>query len=264
MTDESPDVLNLQYRYSIAQEWALAARDIAQETKLPQALKVWDFLNDSTTIGVPIRGGSIRYFFHEKPERSIEQYAFLTPILKQDAERLDKDDFRYPYTQGQDAPFVAQFREGSQAIYFPEGALTARGKGVIMLHEATHAINEISKRYDRADPATHWLEEADVYTFEFDLLSALGKEPYEQLVNEVVNQFSTELNGRRITPGPISDYVANNLWRQIFGGDITDKECGIWTMVCRLDSFWRYFQANIDNPRQELADYIQKTVGRPQ
>lgn len=254
--------LDLQLRFDVARQWALAARDVAQRSDVDLANEVWDFIENRTALGVPDVNGSIRYFFTEKPERQIEEFAFLAPVISKDSERLQTEDFRQAYAKG-NAPFVAQYREGSRAIYFPEGVLTNTGKGIILLHEATHAKNDIEAKYNKEDPDSHWLEEADVYALEFDLLSGIGGAAYKELVEQAVEQVANNRHGKRVYMPKINETAAFYVWSKIFGTELTSKEASLWSGVAGMDAFWRYLKANVDNYREEFADYLRKVQPKP-
>ncbi|HSH18281.1 MAG TPA: hypothetical protein VK978_02775 [Candidatus Saccharimonadales bacterium] len=249
--------LNVPYRYEIAREWALCARDVATATQLPRALEVWEFLDDRTTIGVPMPGGGIHYFFREKPERPIDEYAFLAPILPEDRNRMPSDDFRLGMIDGSYA-HAAEYREGSGAIYLPAVELGRKGKGVLLLHEGLHAMLDRNRLVDRSVEHAHWIEEAEVYKFEFALLGSLIGEGYDKLVRKVADSIGPEADNpnhimiRHTYTGKDRAMIARHM------ETANDKETGLWLSVMQINAFWEYFKKEQGpyDPDTELAKMI--------
>lgn len=242
-------------RIEAINQWFEPAIKIAQEIGIQQALKVADFLQSNTALGIVMPNEKTAYLFSGKPELPLDQYAYLTPVLEQDRSRLPDDDSRQPFATGK-ASVAARFNEGSNNIYLPMSTLSRQGKGVVLLHEAQHAINEIEKRYDRQDPDSHWIEEAEVYIFEFEVLRTLGGEAYSKLINdEMALEGSTDEAANKA-----QDEKAGLLWQLMFGEDITDKEKHIWNWISQLNARWQYLSANKPDAIKLLADYISKTT----
>ncbi len=263
MSDNKPDLdpitieeeIYEEARIEAVNQWFEPAIKIAQETGIPQVLKVADFLQSNTALGIVMPGEKTVYLFSGQPELPLDQYAYLTPVLEQDSDRLPDEDSRQPFTKGR-ASVAARFHEGSNNIYLPNSTLSRKGKGVILLHEAKHAVNEIEKLYNRQDPESHWIEEAEVYIFEFDILKALGGDAYSKLIDD---EMALEpLNDEEKYKA--QDVKAAELWKAMFGEDISDGEIHLWNWIAQLNARWQYLAANKPNPTELLADYINKTT----
>ena len=97
-------------------------------------------------------------------------------------------------------PFAAKFTENNRAIYFSAAAPFGRiGKGLIMLHEAFHAMTEINDLADRSAPNQTWIEEVGAYRLEYEVMLALGGEAYQNLVERIANIISGDRKRRRRT-----------------------------------------------------------------
>lgn len=240
-------------RIEAINQWFEPAIKIAQETGIPQALRISDFLQTNTALGIVMPDEKTVYLFSGQPEFSLDQYAYLTPVLEQDVDRLSDEDSRQPFAKGS-ASVAARFNEGSNNIYLPNSKLSRQGKGVILLHEAQHAINEIEKRYDRQDPNSHWIEEAEVYIFEFDVLKALGGDAYSKLIDDEMALEPMNDNEKYKT----QDEKAAELWKVMFGEDIDDSEISLWNWIAQLNARWQFLSANKPDAVKLLADYIAK------
>ncbi|HJQ08311.1 MAG TPA: hypothetical protein VJ836_02390 [Candidatus Saccharimonadales bacterium] len=254
-----PDIiqeLNVPARFEVAKDWALAAKQVAETTQDTEALKIWEFINSRTAIGVPMPEGGIHYFFTEKPERPVDEYAILTPIIEADIERLPEDDFRRQLAEGRHN-VAAQYREGSHAIYLPPQNFGKLGRGILLQHEAVHAWLDLEKQIDREAKDSHWFEEADVFKFEFRLLGKLIGDPYTDLVSRV----SETIAGSEDNPNALSaSYELTDEDRKMIAEGLetsNDQEIDFWlNAVVKFDAFWQYFQKQFDNPNAEFTQFL--------
>lgn len=255
------EALDVPHRFQLAYEWVKSARLLAETTQDPDALKAWKFINERTTIGVPMPGGSIHYFFTEKPDRPVEEYAFLAPLLKEDATRLPEDDFRHQMVSD-GYKHAAEYRENSRAIYLPPAPLGEKGRGVLLLHESLHAWLDIDKLVDRSAPNAHWFEEAQVYIFEFKLLSGLLGPKYDTLVEQIRNAITAHpddagsLKSTYVFTSQDKDFVASGM------RTVSDKETRLWLGVMQLQADWEYHKLHSKDPDVELAKYLKALQGR--
>ena len=255
---EPPDLikeLDVSARFEVAWDWALAAQQVAETTQDSDALKIWDFINNRTALGVAMPGGGTYYFFTEKPERPVDEYALLTPIVEADIERLSRDDFRRQMAEGKHN-VAAQYREGSHAIYLPPQSFGKLGKGILLQHEGMHAWLDLEKHVDRDAKDSHWFEEADVFKFEFGLLGKLIGDSYTDLVAKVSETIAgTEGNPHAL----LAAYELTDEDRKIIIEGLetsNDQEVGFWlNTVVKFDAFWQYFQ-KLDNPDAEFAQFL--------
>lgn len=262
---EPPDLikeLDVPARFEVAKDWAFGAKQVAETTQDPDALKIWDFINSRTALGVSMPEGGIHYFFTEKPERPTDEYALLTPIVEADIERLPDDDFRRQLAEGKHN-VAAQYREGSHAIYLPPQSFGKLGKGILLQHEGMHAWLDLEKQIDREVKDSHWCEEADVFKFEFGLLSKLIGDSYTDLVARV----SETIAGAEDNPNALSaSYKLSDEDRKIIAEGLetsNDQEIDFWlNAVVRFDAFWQYFQKQFDSPDIEFAQFLKAMYAR--
>jgi hypothetical protein len=249
--------LDVPRRFEIARNWALGARDVAEKTRHPLALRLWEFIDNRTTIGAPMPGGGIHYFFPEKPEHEYGYYAYLTPVLAEDADRLEPDDFRVGFATGNSSN-IAEYREKSQAIYLPNSNFGAYGKGVLLLHEALHAWLDIKQRINRTKKNSHWIEEVRVFKFEFELLENLIGSGYIKLCKRMA---------KSIAPLPEDPEALNLDYRPTEEdealirdkmGTANDSETKIWVGVCKIHAYWLYFADTDSSADAELASFLKE------
>lgn len=248
--------LDIPGRYEVVKDWAFATKQVAEVTQDTDALEVCSFINHRTALGVAMPEGGIHYFFTEKPERPVDEYAFLTPIVEADLERLPKDDFRRKLAEGKHN-VAAQYREGSHAIYLPSQNFGKLGRGILLQHEGMHALLDLEKRVDRKAKDSHWFEEADVFKFEFTLLIKLIGDRYADLVNRV----SETIAGTEENPNALSaSYQLTDVDRKTITEGLktsNEQEIDFWiNTVVRLNAFWEYFRKHFNNPDAELAQML--------
>lgn len=248
--------LALETRFKVALSWVESARQVAKQTQNNKAQEIVDFISTLGTLAVPMPDGNTHYIFKDKPKYPIDNYFFLVPLLPEDADRLPKNDGRQDLIKGA-AVNVAEYHEGSQVIYLPPHECSNITKGILLLHEGLHAKGDLVNKYDRTVPNAEWLEEADAFVFEFDLLQKLGGETYLQILDKLNKgiQPSGEDPSRVILPNEcFTDEDRDELASAL--QSTTDFERSLWEGVIVDNAFWNYFQAHTDNPRDELAQYL--------
>ncbi len=248
--------LDIPGRYEVVRDWAFATKQVAEVTQDTDALEVWSFINHRTALGVAMPEGGIHYFFTEKPERPVDEYAFLTPIVETDLERLPEDDFRRKLAEGKHN-VAAQYSEGSHAIYLPPHNFGKLGRGILLQHEGMHALLDLDKRVDRKAKDSYWFEEADVFKFEFTLLAKLIGDQYSNLVSRV----SETIDGTEENPNALSvSYQLTDEDRKIISEGLetsNEQEIDFWiNTVVGLNAFWEYFRKHFNNPDTELAQML--------
>lgn len=258
------EALQVERRFAIVDDWTGAASSVAERSGIPYAREVADFLLDRTGVGIAWPNGGIYMVHRQKPELDASQYAFLTPLIDIDRSRLtDEQDWRRAIVDGS-SPFIAQFREGSRAVYFSETAPVGNtGRGLVLLHETVHAINEINGLVDRSAPNQHWTEEADVYRFEYEIMAALGGEDYAKLVDRIADAIE---GAEKDEGSPRNTYEFNptdrDAVRAVFGPDTSDGEVNGWLNVVSDNAWLRYFERNFEQPMEQFADFLAHTQGQ--
>ena len=258
--------LEVEQRFAVANEWLAASSRVAQLSGLPAAEEVANFLATRTALGIAYPAGGVLRLHSQEPELDVSQYAFLTPLLDIDCERLtDRADWRRAMAEGQVSPFVAQFMETSRAIYFSATVTVSEiGKGLIMLHEAVHAMIEIDGSADRSVPNQYWAEEAKAYRLEYQIMVALGGKAYKELVERVADTISgaeEDDNGRIKVPYSFSE-TERGVIRQIFNSRATDDEISLWTKLAFDNAWLLYFERYYDQPMEEFANFLSLRHGQ--
>jgi hypothetical protein len=184
--------LQIDKRIDILYPWLEAAELIAKETKNKEATAALDFLKGRDAFGIVNRKpGYIDNFFSKPvPDEEVSNYIFLVPFLTEDAERMNDDDERLGFIFGGMSQ-VARYNEGSHTIYLSmEGNdATTFTKGLLLLHELMHAKCDFEgKHRDKNGEQTefgHWLEEAEIYIAELQMVEKLLGAKYKRLVNRL-------------------------------------------------------------------------------
>jgi hypothetical protein len=248
--------LDIPGRYEVVRDWAFATKQVAEATQDATALEVWNFINHRTALGIAMPEGGIHYFFTEKPERPVDKYVFLTPIVEADIERLPKDDFLRKLAEGKHN-VAAQYSEGSHAIYLPPQSFGKLGSGILLQHEGMHALLDLEKRVDRKAKDSHWFEEADVFKFEFTLLVKLIGDRYADLVSRVSETIAeTDENPNALSASyPLTDEDRKIITEGLKTSN--EQEIDFWiNTVVRLNAFWEYFRKHYNNSDAELAQML--------
>jgi hypothetical protein len=247
--------LEANKRYESAKVWALGARDVAELTQHPVALKLWEFIDNRTTIAAPMPEETIYPFFPKLPEQDFGFYAYLTPILDEDKDRLPNNDPRLQLAI-QFISHMPYFDPETKAIYLPYNEFSHFGKGILLLHEAMHAWLYAKKPKNSLIKNAKWAEEVKVFKFEFELLKALLGSGYTRLCNKMTK-----------TIKPVSDKSTNlgmsyqsqlqdeKLIQTVFRFS-NSSETAFWLSVCKAQAFWNYFHEHNVSPDVELAQFL--------
>jgi hypothetical protein len=234
-------------RLSLANEWLMAARNVAERANSEVALETLRFLEERAALGIPMpkeEGAVLRRLSSMQEEN--QDYIYLTPILKSDYYRLPEGDDRRDAAIG-NTKWVGMFNHIWRAVYFSEALdLSETGKGVVLLHEAVHARNEIEKRIDRRQPGSHWLDEADANAVEFDILKALGGDEYHKLAERI--EASADARNRYKWTDTDSAVLDN-----MFGADISMRERRRWGVIIGRAILYDWYRLHEPDPRQALA-----------
>ena len=80
------------------------------------------------------------------------------------------------FTNKAGAEVRASFHHSNRVLYFNDNLDASEvGKGLVLLHEAVHVITELEGLISRSFyPNQVWLEEAEAYQFEYQILAGLG------------------------------------------------------------------------------------------
>ncbi len=273
-TPEAPDFKNeqidieelqIERRTAIVNEWLEAASHVAQRSGIAAAEEAADFLAARSALGVAHPVSGILPFRPQGSEFDVSHHVFMTPLLDIDLERLtDAGDWRRAMIEGGKLPFSARFAENNQAIYFSAAEPSGQtGRGLIMLHEAVHAMTEINGLVDRSTPNQFWTEEVEAYRLEYEVMSALGGGPYKKLVEciaETIAETEADENGRIEVSYTFSatDFEAI---RQVLGPQTDDDEVGGWRPKV-FDNAWSlYFERHSERPVEEFADFLYQKYG---
>jgi hypothetical protein len=241
------DIL-LEKRLLLVNEWMSAARSVAERAGNEAAYETWHFLEERAALGVPIpqKEGAVMRILAPEQKGDQSYYVYLTPILESDESRLPDGDARRDAVIG-DVKWAGMFDHVVRAVYFTESiTLSETGKGLVLLHEAVHARNEIEKRIDRRQPEAYWLDEADANVVEFEILKALGGDGYRRLVERVETLADTRSQYKWTEEdGAVLD--------SMFGADISKRERRRWGIVIGRAILYDWYKLNKPDPRQALA-----------
>ena len=201
-------------------------------------------------------------FYCLKPGFEVSDYAFITPVLETDdnyvaANRTDSGQF----INDNGIEVTASFHEHTRTIIFNGDLEFSRvGKGLILLHEAVHAITEIDAAIDRsAYPNQHWLEEAEALQFEYQILAGLGGRAYTALVERIEDKITRDEEG--IDCGHQFDESDFEILKGIFGQQASKDELEGWANIVTINGWLEYFKRHHERPLVQFADYLALEVG---
>lgn len=251
--------LNMERRAQAAGEWVRAAYWVAKQTNDKEAQDLLGFFANRWALLVPLENGQNLVRYSGPPQGNYEDYVYMAPLLPGDARRLAPGDPRQHVISGEVA---GRYTENSQAIYVPTKRLARVTRGLVLLHELKHAELDIRSLIDRTQPNAHWKEEADVFLFEFRLLSKLGGVAYQQLLNDSVS---------RINKAPDKPNTIQWSWddlRDDFDSCLAQLRArgranrGVLAGVRMFHAYWQYATANYDDPHHELAMFLRDSYRR--
>ena len=240
-TEESEN-LRLAYRQSVAAEWLAAAGEVAEASGVELAREAAAYLYRRAGLGV-LEANRLRWFYRSGGELTADDHFFITPVLATDdnhiaRNRTDSGAFVNEY----DCLARASFNQSSRAMCFNDNLDASRvGKGLIFLHEAVHIITELEGLVNRSFyPDQLWLEEAEAYQFECQVLAGLAGWAYSALVERVRD--GIEDDGRSLTCAYELSTADFDIFRQIFGQQATEAELEVWADKAVLNGWLEYFK----------------------
>lgn len=243
--------LDVDDRYLVAVDLVNSAKYVASQTGDQEAAALIKMLDSRFGLGVPMPDGDIQAF-HMRPPTGDEEYAYLTPLLEQDIERLPEDDPRRRMAAGDRAQPPASYEVDTRAIYVSplHGKIL---KGVLLLHETKHAHNDL----DNIAVVGRWSEEVGTLEFEFRLLKLLGSPSYENLVRRLLHGIDPHLSPQEVFVSAEINHAELEPVKEDFGAWDTDRERDFWLTVAALDAMYRFFQKDSPVPQLAFADYLE-------
>ena len=132
----------------------------------------------------------------------------------------------------------------------------SRIKGIVFLHELEHAYVDVITQPDRQSDNQKWLEEADVFIFEFEMLGVIGGEAYDALIKAAVECFHPYGENEKGVEYDLdsTDEALDRLAAQL--GLSSDIDISILKTLREFDAFYRYAQEHYEDPREDLAHFL--------
>lgn len=248
--------VRLSDRLEIATRWASAASWVAKRTGDNEATGLLDFLDQKGALAVPFENGYRLYYPNNGSQRPHSEHVFLAPILRSDARFLPADDGRLDVINSTKGT-VARYNEGSQTVLIPPTRLPRTVRGLVFLHELKHAWLDINQLVDRNKPGSDWDEEAEVFIFEFRLLSLLGGAAYAGLLNDYVTAIHPRRGRNPKATRANFDHLRPAARKQFERLGVTgEASTRILSGVQGFYAFWEYAQRHFDDPKRHLAAFI--------
>ena len=154
------------------------------------------------------------------------------------------------------AEIIASFREQDRTIVFNGDLELSRvGKGLVLLHEAVHAITAIDIAINRSVyPNQYWLEEAEALQFEYQILAGLGGEAYTELVKRIEAEIVEDEDGTDCSyQFSEPDF---QILKAIFGQQASEDELENWANLITSNGWFEYFKRHHAQPIVKFADYL--------
>lgn len=192
--------------------WIKDADQVAQRTNNPHALEVMDFIHQNQIAGKVVPGG-VQFIESKKTD----DYVMIAPTNRSD---IQANEGLEKLSKG----MGALFNIGSRSIkVFDDVPMSPEFRGIIFLHEASHAFHYIFKRdpYD-INVEAKLREEVNAHIFHIELTRLLGGDAFNSLV----------ANTKETVVKPTYDSGASNLEEQtynpeletIFGPALSEQE----------------------------------------
>ena len=259
---EEYERLRVEYRQAIAIEWLEAASKVAEDSGLDLAREVADYLNSRAGLGIVEQAGLLKRFYFLKPGIEASDYFFITPVLESDNNYVSHHRTKSGgFTNEAGADARASFNHYSRILHFNDNLDASEvGKGLVLLHEAVHVITEIEGLVNRSFyPNQFWLEEAEAYQFEYQILGALGGQVYAALVERIKAEI--EADGDGIICNYQFTKADFEILKQIFGRQASESELEGWVSII-IDNAWlEYFKQHNEQPLVQFADFLAWRLG---
>ncbi|MCX6743877.1 MAG: hypothetical protein NT116_06650 [Candidatus Parcubacteria bacterium] len=187
-----------QSKEEVMQNWLKTAKKIAETTKNARALDRYQFLAENYMIGNPIdiKEKKIKFSFVRNGKLVDSTNAPKVPfkiIIVQEQKIFKFFKSRYPQfdvSQG----FTIYDRENKVIIIEDSKQMSDTFKGLILLHEADHYIEDMGKSQKEMEGWEYMIaSEVKTWKFEFDLVNAFLGEDYRKLVFTAANNISLQI-----------------------------------------------------------------------
>ena len=102
--------------------------------------------------------------------------------------------------------------------------------------------------------AIEWLEEAEAYQFEYQILNALGGQVYAALIQRIKAEIEDAGDG--IVCSYQFTKADFEILRQIFGWQASESELEGWAGVIADNAWLEYFRQHNERPIAQFADFL--------
>ena len=259
---EERERLQVEYRQSIAVEWLAAVGKVAEASSVELAQEAVDYLYRRAGLGIVLEEDLLKRFYRVEEGLTAADCFFITPVLADDdscvaRNRTSSGDFINEH--GCNAR--ASFNHSNRALCFNDNLDAGEtGKGVLFLHEAVHIITELEGLVNRPFyPDQLWLEEAEAYQFEYQILAGLGGPAYLSLVQRIKAGIQEESDGL-ICAYQFSE-ADFKILGQIFGEQTSEDELKGWESIITNNGWLEYFKQHKEQPIAQFADFLAWSLG---
>lgn len=218
----------------LQQEWLNGARLVVERTNDPEAQAVLEFLLPNVFLMEPLDGGAARVL----EDRRGKPYSLgMLVVTEQDMQRLPqiKEEVKQ---RGGGAEYVAD----SRVIIVKGSDMSPVWRGLILLHEGSHAKDFANSPRERGDLLRVSRDEAVVHDFQNRLAMKLGGTAYAKLLDaevlsiaEQVQRLPSPAPGQLAFLGGRSKY--NVAFEEIFG-----PSASVFERALRQSSFMVHAQ----------------------
>jgi hypothetical protein len=221
-------------------EWTQAAHAVVTKTNDQTAKAIYDFMRQNMIL-VGVKGHGIVAIDASNKKNWI---AFLPLIAGDEAESIG-------WKRHLDEPCAAAFLPESRTLIVKAlFSYTPIWKGVLLLHEAFHALRYGAKAYDTSNRIIYTQKESEVHRFQNKLFETLGGTLYEEAIKDGRRKLKSLRSGTTPLKGEACCQALGypKIFHTIFGNPQSESEWGMraahYYIHCGFELMEELFPAN--------------------
>lgn len=222
-------------REHAVQQWFQAADGVVRRSESQEAAHIVEFVKKSTYLVLPKKYDSEDSFAIEVAQEmpQTEYRIAITSLMSADA-KLGKRWEKIWEGKNHAFMFIPEGSKTASIMFLKEEGLSDLWKGVVFIHEASHAVLHYSGIMDAMfddEDLRNAAYELETYTLQGNIIEALGGIKYVSLREREVQRLKKELKTKKIMTPQYDQYVQE--LDEIFGKAKSQKEVEL-----RAESLW--------------------------
>ena len=185
-------------RSKIMADWLNAAGEVVRKINDHEVIGVFNLLAQNVILGAPNKQG-VEFIEGGKNDN----WVVIVPLLEKDKDVGDQ--WNKFFSRHTAAHFVSEIRAIIVKDYVQ---YSSTGKALAFLHESFHAVTFMVNSYEQQGEKEYCYEEVRAHTFQNRIMSLLGKEKYQKVLDKEIARITAEA---KKSGGTIGDTIASRV-----------------------------------------------------